>query len=226
MIVKNEAEFIEPCIRQVVPYVNRILIGVDSRSSNGTKDIVDRLAKEFLNIYVEYFYLGENWQEDLVKVQNAQLKATTEEWIWSLDGDEYYPTYSIKRLIEHLNKDIYDGYAFKFWYLVDKEHIYNRKQFVGHLERIWRNKPTLYWKGKFPGTHIHDGKLYMWFRKTERVRRLDDVEYIHFSRLKKSSWRKDMEGIELYNGKYLKKVPEHIQTEIDKVYGYSSTHNN
>ena len=74
MIVRDEGQFLEPCLRQVAPYVNRVLIAVDNRSVDNTANIVRRLANEFSNISVEFFDVGKNWQQDLLDIQNKQLK--------------------------------------------------------------------------------------------------------------------------------------------------------
>lgn len=223
MMVRDEAQFIESVIRQVVPYVNRILIAVDKRSVDNTEQICERLAAEFPNIFVELFDVSDHWAYDLPDVLNGLLKKTTEKWIWVLDGDEFYPTEDINRLVTQLSKDVpgEDAYAFQFWYLIDRHHVFSGKQYAGLLERVFRNSPTLHWVGQFPGTHIFDGPTHMWFRRTLRVKKLPEVNYVHFSLLKKRSWRKDAGLVRPVDPKDPRKirVPRWVDEVVDKVLG-------
>ena len=222
MIVRDEGQFLEPCLRQVIPYVSRVLIAVDNRSIDNTKEIVERLSKEFDNVFPEYFDVGESWAYDLPRVLNSLLKKTTEKWVWSLDGDEYYTNDNIERLIERLKEDVpgEDAYAFKFWYLIDKKHILCAKQGIGILERVFRNSPVLHWVGTFPGTHLHDDKQHLWYQKTERAKKFPEVEYVHFSLLKNKSWRKDAGLIHPIAEDDTRKleVPDWVQKVVNKVY--------
>jgi glycosyltransferase involved in cell wall biosynthesis len=225
MIVRDEEQFLESCLRQVIPYVNRILIAVDSRSSDKTEEIVRKLVDEFpLKVFAEFPIIGdEDWMRDLGEIQNRQLKMTTEKWVWSLDGDEYYPTESLEQLRNKLNEDVVgdDGYAFYFWYLIDKKHFIRRKQFMGYLERIWRNKDTLIWRRYSPEDksfyHLYDEKCQLHFRKTTRIKKIWEVQYIHFSRLKNWSWRKDSGNTTLPRSHYIKELPSWVINIVNKL---------
>src|SRR6185503_20600367 len=100
-IVRNGADVIRQCLKAALPYVDRALVLVDSRSNDGTKNIVFELERQHSNLFVEQVEI-KTPQVDLVEARNAMLKASDEDWIWILDSDEYYPKETIDEILYHL----------------------------------------------------------------------------------------------------------------------------
>jgi len=79
MIVKDESAFLEHCIDSVKDVVDEIVIGVDSRSKDNTREMAKRLG----NIVFDF-----DWADDFSKARNLTLDKATSNWILVLDADE------------------------------------------------------------------------------------------------------------------------------------------
>ena len=221
-IVKNGADFIESCLRQVLPFMKTSYVSVDTCSSDGTVTILQRLEQEYINLKLDYFTPGEDWQHDTTDAFNRQLSKIQSTWILAMDDDEYWATLELKKLMRLLDeaKQEDNGYAFHGYYLIDKEHIYTAKNWDGFSDRVFRNKPNLQWKYCFPPIKIYDGKNPLYWRRNKTVKQVENIEFIHFSLLKKSSWRKDICQVQPeignYVPRYIKRVPDWVIKEIEK----------
>ena len=80
LIVKNEAEHIERCLRSVAPVVDEIVV-VDTGSTDGTPDIIAGLG---LNVKLGSF----EWCDDFGAARNAALELATCDWALWIDADE------------------------------------------------------------------------------------------------------------------------------------------
>jgi glycosyltransferase involved in cell wall biosynthesis len=79
MIVKNEAEYLETCLRLARPHVDEIVI-IDTGSTDGTQEIARRYADVFEEI---------EWPNSFAAARNYSLERASGEYILILDGDEY-----------------------------------------------------------------------------------------------------------------------------------------
>ncbi len=83
MIVKNESKNIEKCINSVKKhmgeYVDDFVI-VDTGSTDGTIDILNKLECRVYNF---------EWCSDFSKARNFSISKAKNDWILSLDADEY-----------------------------------------------------------------------------------------------------------------------------------------
>lgn len=189
-LLKNSADFIEPCLNSVLPYVDRAIVSVDKESTDRTIDIMKRMAKENPKIDLD-FYKVKDSNIDLPKQRECQLRKTTEDFMWIVDDDEFYLPEHAQRLKEFLDKDNkYDAYAMRAWFAIDKEH-YHPCRGMHRMERVFRNKPTLSWKGTWSREAIHDGDSWLSLRNPDSnaVPIGSDIQYIHLSYLKKFTWR-------------------------------------
>ena len=185
-IVRNGADFVEPCLRQILPYVDRALVSVDLSSKDETIDILKRLEKEYKNLELSYF-LSDNLK-GLTEERNRQLEKTTEDWFWIVDGDEYYLKEDIEKILSDLDKK-YICYEFSFWFPVSlTEHHYNYSRTFA--PRIFRKEPEMKWKRAFPKETLHNKGLRIYSKTSPEIKR-HNVRYIHFSHLKNWSWRKE-----------------------------------
>lgn len=79
MIVKNESETLEKCLRLARPHVDEIVI-VDTGSTDGTRDI----AREYADVFDEI-----EWPDSFSVARNHSFDLATGDFILVLDGDEY-----------------------------------------------------------------------------------------------------------------------------------------
>jgi len=193
-LLKNSADFIEPCLNSILPYVDRAIVSVDKASADGTIEIMKRMANENPKIDLD-FYEIEDPNIDLPRQRDFQLQKTTEDWIWIVDDDEFYLPEHAQRLKDLMDKDDkYDAYAMRAWFVIDEKH-YHPYRGLHRMERIFRNKPTLNWKGIWSKEAIHDGDY--WVSLNNKGNYIQDticqfgsdIQYIHLSFLKKYTWR-------------------------------------
>lgn len=78
MIVRDEAERLEACLRSAAPYVSETIV-VDTGSRDGTPGIAERLGARVFH---------HAWESDFAKARNVALTAATQPWILVLDADE------------------------------------------------------------------------------------------------------------------------------------------
>jgi len=94
MIVQNEVQTIERTIASVKEYVDEVVVGMDVTSSDGTREIVERLADKVLDIHLSdelakkgSIDVDPNW--GFSKARNAVFDACKEDnWRLVLDGHE------------------------------------------------------------------------------------------------------------------------------------------
>ncbi len=116
MIVKNEAEFIEDCLKSVQPVADQIVV-VDTGSTDRTVEIAKQYGAE-----VHTF----EWVNDFSAARNASIKYAKGDWIFWLDADERLMAESVaglRRLLRperkpvaykvHIKNIMADGKNFK-----------------------------------------------------------------------------------------------------------------
>jgi len=78
MIVRNEAENLERCLRSIRPAVDELMI-VDTGSTDSTVSIAERYADRVDRIA---------WEDNFSKARNHSISFASGEWILYIDGDE------------------------------------------------------------------------------------------------------------------------------------------
>lgn len=209
-IVKNGADFIGPCLEAVLPHVTRSYVALDVASSDGTSAVLFRLAQKYRNLHVMHYEIRGNPLEDLTMVRNALLQCTPEQWVWVVDDDEFYPDNEIRAILDELSREEAHIYAFPFWLLYDRER-YHTMRSRQYAPRIFRNVSTMEWKGAF-------GKEMLVYNGFTPVLKPMPNRYIHFSFIKKNSWRKDFNRPYNIDGKRnLRKLPQDVRREVEKI---------
>jgi tetratricopeptide (TPR) repeat protein len=82
MTVANEAPTLERAVKSVEPFVDRIIIGVDRKSSDETASIARRLA-------TTYFEYDEESPPNFPHMRNRAMKMVETDWAIVLDGHEW-----------------------------------------------------------------------------------------------------------------------------------------
>lgn len=103
----NEAAFIEPCIRSIIDYIDKIIIieGTWStatktsglrRSNDGTLDILQKLHDEYPSKII-IRYLNEPTQL-AQRTKHFEIYSHPH-WMWILDGDEIYELQEVQKIV-------------------------------------------------------------------------------------------------------------------------------
>ncbi len=204
-ICKNSADFIEPVLKQVLPYVEKAIVSVDRASTDGKIGILERMAKEYHKIDLDYYEV-KNPLKDLVEQKNRQIQKSKSEWIWTLDDDDFYPIEQVKNIIKFLEGAKADAYLIKCWFPVDKEHYYPPKG--NWNERFFRNVPGLEWENNFLHETINKPKM----RIETKI-----AYFIHLSYLKTRSWRREWNKKLYPRYKHVKGLPDYIKDILKKI---------
>lgn len=209
-IVKNGEDFIEMCLNSILPYVETAIVSIDKSSTDKTTEILTRMAAKNKKIELDFFEV-DNFRQ-LTSIRNQQLRKSKGDWIWIVDDDEYYMEKDLKVLMNELDNTDKDAVAVFRWFILPDNRCHTKIS-KGVIERLFRNKPTMEWRGKFQFECVYDGKDRMWIKFNDNVLR-SKADYLHFSYLKKSSWRKDNKIREYYDyskcDKVFPKLPDYI----------------
>ena len=95
MIVKDEAKGIERAILSALPLVDRVVVSVDSKTTDSTREIAALYADE-LKEHI--------WRDNFSEARNSAQEGVTSKWILFLDGHEYIE--KMGKLKEYLMIDV------------------------------------------------------------------------------------------------------------------------
>ena len=94
LIVKNEVKTLEKTVATVLPYVDEVVIGVDTQSTDGTKELAEKLADKVIPIYLSEELSkkgpingGTDWGFSAARNQVFE-ECNTLNWRLVLDGHE------------------------------------------------------------------------------------------------------------------------------------------
>lgn len=209
MIVRNGEDVIRFCLLSVLLYVERVIVTVDSRSNDNTRNILQEMQKEFFNLEVDEYQIRDP-VIDLVAMRNLQLSKVREKWVWIVDSDEYYSEKTMKMIEYVLNfdKNEYDTYAFRCWAVWDDENGHKSSS-KSIIPRVFRRQDGMQWRGKWGEESIYKGDINMCMDDDPRFRELS-LRYIHLTHIKKDPWRKEMGQERVADGKYLYPLPQEV----------------
>lgn len=134
LIVKNEEEVIERCLKCVSKFADEIVV-VDTGSTDKTKEL---LKKYTPNIY-DFV-----WCDDFSKARNYSFCLAKYDYIMWIDADDIIDDENISKIIklkENLNADTY---MLKYQTAFDKS---NKPTFEFYRERIVKNNKNALWHG-------------------------------------------------------------------------------
>jgi len=80
MIVKNEGETLRRALESARPFVDEIVVSIDSLSKDDSRQIALELADTVT---------GHKWGNDFSKARNGCIAQAKHDWIFTLDGHEY-----------------------------------------------------------------------------------------------------------------------------------------
>jgi len=79
MIAKDEETYLRECLESVKDHVDEIIVVLDDRSSDRTKEIAEEFGAQVYPF---------SWVGDFSAARNESLRYATKDWILCLDGDE------------------------------------------------------------------------------------------------------------------------------------------
>lgn len=217
-ILTRDGRYIIPVMLGLVPFVDKIIVFIDNRSSDNYKYDLKEISFHINSIEIKEVEV-KNPFLDLIDARNKMLKMTTNKWIWIVDDDELYLYDDILKILSTLDEND-DGYAFQAWspWTLEKAHKATSRNWA---DRIFLNK-DLKWEGFFGSEMLYSQEKHLWNQTHENIKKLP-IRYIHFTHLKPQTWRKELKHERTADGKFLINMPIEIINkikEVTKIYGY------
>ena len=235
MIVKDEEDFLDICLKYVSPLVDEIII-MDTGSTDSTPEI----AKKYATTYLE-----EEWQWNFSHHRNKVLELAKCDWVFSIDGDEVITPFKGDCLrkwateAENKNATMVYCYAQQFGFEIPIVH----KQGLSTSGfPLFKNNVGYKWYGHrhnklsiTPATLVtpYNNKSITVHKQVDKGVHIISLDYIgqHFGRLKRN-WEQDFvafyrwenpttdintDNIETYlRGKFLGIINVEEPSEIEK----------
>ncbi|MCX7993618.1 MAG: tetratricopeptide repeat protein [Fimbriimonadales bacterium] len=132
MIARNEAQYLEECLKSVQGVVDEIVL-VDTGSTDNTPHIAERFGAKVVHA---------EWRNDFAAARNIALQHATGDWILVLDADERLTPESKQAILNAARHPQFAGY-----YLEILNEIRDGDHFVHRVVRMFRNLPGLGWEG-------------------------------------------------------------------------------
>lgn len=133
MIVKNEEQTLERCLKSAKGFVDEIII-VDTGSTDSTK----KIAHKYTNKVFDYA-----WCDDFSKARNFSFSFATKDYILWLDADDVVPKQTINYLKKNKANLTQDVYMLKYNIAFNK----STPTFSYYRERLLKNCNNAQWQG-------------------------------------------------------------------------------
>ena len=197
-IVKDGMPFIGLVLRQVESFMDRMLIDISEKSSDGTLEEVERFKKEYgdkVVITIE----REKTSKEVTNARNRQINDTKTEWSMVLDDDDFWCYDDLKNILDYIDehgKD-YDGFSVSPYQMIDfKTH---DASWVGkrQFSKFLKIQDGLHYKGKFPLEipYIKEDSFY--HKHNPRNKRIP-FHFYHLALMKYNSFRLKFGGRWVY----------------------------
>lgn len=137
LIVKDEAETLERCIKSMLPILDELII-VDTGSTDNTIEIARKYTDKVYNY---------TWQDDFAAARNFAISKASKEWIIFLDADEYFSERSLKNIRKTINEENGKADAFMingYNILLSSGEVKDKFTVI----RIFRNRPEIRYQGR------------------------------------------------------------------------------
>lgn len=185
IIFKNEANYIENCIRSVLNIVDEV-IAVDSGSNDGSDEIVKGMSLKDPKIK----YHLRQWPGDFSNQRNFAIDQATGDWILFLDADERLAVPDHKKLLEAISKPEFDAYELpilnytldltEVGYVPNSEAPYPYGYVVTRLHRLFRRRSEFRYEGI-----LHEKIEPSLFQAKANLSKID-ISIHHLGRVKES----------------------------------------
>ena len=176
MIVKNEENNLDKCLKSIVSYVDEIII-VDTGSTDNTKEITYNFTDKVYDFV---------WVDDFSKARNFSISKANNDWILVLDADEFlinFDELQVQDFISNDEKCI--GRIERIEFITQNRHAEEVQKSSERISRLFNKKYYLY-EGR-----IHEQVMPMdgTISKTEFVNiSVDHMGYISEEVRGKNKW--------------------------------------
>ena len=204
MMVRNGEDCVKQSLISVLPYVKKVIVCLDSRSSDGTWQILQELTQKFSNLII-YPFEVKNPVIDLVRMRNFMIAGSLERFCWIVDSDEVYPKSIIEKLPQYLRHNGVLAYGFKSWTIWDKDRAHGSTSNRPTM-RIFRNFKGLEWVETFGREKLMLGDINLCYDYW-----LLPYRYIHYTLLKSDDWRQELGYVRTVDDRKLVELPEDIK---------------
>lgn len=153
MIARDDAEFLEECLKSVEGVVDEIVL-VDTGSTDETPLIAQRYGAKVIQT---------EWRNDFAWARNIALQHATGDWVLILDADERLNGPKTRQaLLEGARHPQYVGYYIEILNIVDFEQ--PDQHFMHRIVRFFRRLPYARWEGALheqitPSLVQHGGRI-------------------------------------------------------------------
>ena len=188
-ILKNDQPFVEKVLRNALEVVDEMIITVSCKSTDGTKQVVEQLEKEFPNKIV-LSYEDVKDVKMLTWIRQVQLDQSKGDWIWFLDGDDLWNPETVKEIKKHFEDNI-DAISVDPYQLVSLEH-YDQEWWNKSFTKFFKKQKGVHYEGDWPQDWIYkDDKRLYWKENIKRVPRMSQFKFYHLALLKAYSFRQE-----------------------------------
>lgn len=176
MIVKNEEETLEACLKSATEIVSEIIV-VDTGSTDKTKEI----AYKFTDKVYDF-----KWCNDFSKARNFSLSKATNDYVLILDADEVINNYDVES-IRQFCKSGNEKIVGRIKRINEYEDNYGEKKYIERVNRLFNKSYYLYegiiheqvvskFKGKYSTENInlvanHIGYSQEVLKRTNKIQR-------------------------------------------------------
>lgn len=131
-----EVETLERSIESVSPLAGEVIVGVDTASRDGTRELAERLADQVVMVDFQGEHNG-----DFASARNQLLRFGTGTWCLSIDGHEFLTGDGAPKLAALLATDAngYDGIAFRLQMSENEGGVH------AMVLRCWRRSEGIQW---------------------------------------------------------------------------------
>lgn len=223
-LVRNGTPFLDIVLRAVEPYVDRMLITISEKSTDGSLSIVNDFQEEFRR-KVRVMYENVDNPAKLTLERQKMVDLTHEDWILFLDDDDYWPEESLKEIVdlitaekEHLEIEWMDALAVSPIQVVDQQ-FYDKHWYEHKFFTKWFKNKDIHYVNPWPRDMILSGDKELYWKKNHLTKRLYG-KYFHLSNIKNSSFRNE----DWSKGNYVEPVknkslyPDWCKPYIEKIY--------
>ncbi|WP_125154900.1 tetratricopeptide repeat-containing glycosyltransferase family 2 protein [Clostridium rectalis] len=197
MIVKNEEDNLERCLKSVEDLVDEIIV-VDTGSTDKTIEIAEKYNAKIFNF---------KWCNDFSAARNESLKHASKDWILIMDGDDEFCSGDKVKFRNLIEKDLVDNTIYFFETLNFSGYSVNTTDISINLNpRLFKNNYGFHYEGKVHNQLVNNEK--------DVVGETYDIRIYHYGYLNKNIVSKDKRN------RNISLLKEQIKKGVDKKFAY------
>ena len=109
MIVENCEATIQQSIESVIDVVNEVIVCIDSKSKDGTEDVLNRLDAKYKRVAFHWEYIDSPLIQGFDSARNMSIAKASGDWILWLDDDE--KVVKCENILKYLRNNEFNGYG-------------------------------------------------------------------------------------------------------------------